>query len=62
MRIIEKIEISNNGFTVYHDYKNEKAIKKLVDYYVSTLKSNGHDYKAKYSTSLITLKHVCCKD
>ena len=62
MRIIEKIDISNNGLTVYHDYKNEKAIKKLMEYYVLTLKANGHEYKAKYSTSLITLKHVCCKD
>ena len=60
MRIIEKIEISNNGLTVYHDYNNEKAIKKLMDYYVLTLKANGHEYKAEYSTSLITLKHVCC--
>lgn len=62
MRIIEKIDISNNGFTVYHDYKNENAIQKLMDYYILTLKANGHEYKAKYSTSLITLKHVCCKN
>jgi len=62
MRIVEKIEISDNGFTVYHDYKKEKAIRKLMEYYVSILKANGHEYKAKYSTSLITLRHVCCQD
>jgi hypothetical protein len=62
MRIIEKIDISDSLITVHHNYKKEKAITKLMDYYISILKENGHDYEAKYSTSLIVLEHVCCKD
>ncbi|MFZ2411403.1 MAG: hypothetical protein WAW23_07530 [Candidatus Methanoperedens sp.] len=59
--IIDKIEILENGINVYHSYKNEKAIQKLRDYYLSLLRANGHEYEAKYSTSLIVLNHVCCR-
>ncbi len=59
--IIDKIEILENGINVYHSYKNEKAIQKIRDYYLSLLRANGHEYEAKYSTSLIVLNHVCCR-
>lgn len=59
--IIDRIEILENGINVYHSYKNEKAIQKLRDYYLSLLRANGHEYEAKYSTSLIVLNHVCCR-
>lgn len=59
--IIDRIEILENGINVYHSYKNEKAIQKLRDYYLSLLRANGHEYEAKYSTSLIVFNHVCCK-
>lgn len=59
--VIDKIEIIEDGINIYHNYKNEKAIQRLRDYYLSILKANGHDYEAKYSTSLIVLKHICCK-
>lgn len=59
--IIDKIEILENGINVYHSYKNEKAIQKIRDYYLSILRANGHEYEAKYSTSLIVLNHVCCR-
>ncbi len=59
--IIDKIEILDNGINVYHSYKNEKAVQKIRDYYLSLLKENGHDYEAKYSTSLIVLNHICCR-
>jgi len=61
MLIVDKIEILENSINIYHNYKNEKAIKNIQDYYVSLLKANGHEYEAKYSTSLIVLNHVCCK-
>ena len=61
MLIVEKIEILENSINIYHNYKNEKAIQNIRDYYVSLLKANGHEYEAKYSTSLIVLNHVCCK-
>lgn len=61
MLIVEKIEILENSINIYHNYKNEKAIQNIRDYYVSLLKTNGHEYEAKYSTSLIVLNHVCCK-
>lgn len=61
LMFIDKMEILDNGFNVYHNYKNEKAIQKIRDYYLSLLKANGHDYQAKYSTSLIVFNHVCCK-
>jgi molybdopterin converting factor small subunit len=58
--IIDKIEILENGINIYHNYKNEKAIQNIRDYYISLMKANGHEYKAKYSTSLIVLNHICC--
>jgi len=59
--IVDKIEILENGINIYHNYKNEKAIQKIRDNYISLLRANGHEYEAKYSTSLIVLNHVCCK-
>jgi len=59
--IVDKIEIMNDGINIYHNYKNETAIKKIRDHYISLLRANGHEYEAKYSTSLIVLNHVCCK-
>lgn len=61
LMFIDKIEILDNNFNVYHNYKNEKAIQKIRDYYLSLLRANGHEYDAKYSTSLIVFNHVCCK-
>jgi hypothetical protein len=61
LQITDKIEILDNGINIYHNYKNEKAIKKIQDYYLSLLRANGHEYEAKFSTSLIVLNHVCCK-
>lgn len=60
--IVDKIEILEHGVNVYHSYKNEKAIQKLQNYYLSLLKANGHEYESKYSTSLIILNHTCCKN
>lgn len=60
--IVDKIDILENGFNVYHNYKKEKAIQKIRDYYLSLLKKNGHEYEAKYSMSLIIFNHVCCRD
>ncbi len=62
LRIIDRIEIFDDSISIYHNYKNEKAIKKIRDYYLSLLKANGHEYEAKYSTSLIVLNHACCRD
>ncbi len=61
LMVVERIDILDNGINVYHDYKNENAIKKIRDYYLSLLKANGHEYEAKYSTSLIVFNHVCCR-
>lgn len=61
MLIVDKIEILDDGINVYHSYKNEKAIQQIRDYYLSLLRANGHEYEAKYSTSLIVFDHVCCK-
>ncbi len=61
MQIIDKIELFDNGLNIYHNYKNEKAVQKLKDYYISLLSANGHQYEAKYSSSLLVLNHVCCK-
>lgn len=61
-QIADKIEIMDNGINVYHSYKNEKAIQTIQEYYLTLLRANGHDYEAKYSTSLIVLNHTCCKD
>lgn len=61
LMIIDKIDMLDNGINIYHNYKNENAIQKLRDYCLSLLRANGHEYEAKYSTSLIVLNHVCCK-
>jgi len=61
LKIIDKIEILDNSINIYHQYKNEKAIQKIRDYYLSLLRANGHEYDAKYSTSLIILSHSCCR-
>ncbi len=60
LQIIDKIEILENGINIYHNYKNEKVIQKILDYYILLMKANGHKYEAKYSTSLIVLNHICC--
>ncbi len=57
---VDKIEILENSINIYHSYKKEKAIQKMQDYFVSLLRENGHEYNAKYSSSLIVLNHVCC--
>lgn len=59
--VVDKIEIMNDGINIYHNYKNEIAIKKIRDHYISLLQANGHEYEAKYSTSLMVLNHICCK-
>ncbi len=61
LMVVDRIDILDNGINVYHDYKNEKAIQKIRDYYLSLLKANGHEYVAKYSTSLMVFNHVCCR-
>ncbi|MDO8724827.1 MAG: hypothetical protein Q7J35_02010 [Candidatus Methanoperedens sp.] len=61
MKIIDKIELFDNGLNIYHNYKNERAIQKLKDYYILLLSENGHQYEAKYSSSLLVLNHVCCR-
>ncbi len=61
MQIIEKIELFDNEINIYHNYKHEVAVQKLLDHYVSLLSANGHQYEGKYSTSLIVLSHVCCR-
>ncbi|MFH0904794.1 MAG: hypothetical protein V1854_06385 [Methanobacteriota archaeon] len=61
MQIIDKIELFDNGLNIYHNYKNEAAVQKLRDYYISLLSTNGHQYEAKYSSSLLVLNHVCCR-
>lgn len=60
LQIIDKIEVFDRSINIYHSYKNEKAIQKIQDYYLSLLKANGHEYEAKYSSSLIVLNHLCC--
>lgn len=62
MLMVDKIDIFENNIQISHNYKNEKAIQKISDYYLSLLKENGHEYQAKYSMSLIILEHVCCRD
>lgn len=62
LMIVDKIDIMNDVINIYHNYKDEKAIQKIRDNYISLLRANGHEYDAKYSTSLIVLNHVCCKN
>lgn len=62
LQMIKKIDLFENGLNIYHDYKDERAVLRLRDYYISLLRANGHQYEAKYSTSLIVLNHVCCRD
>jgi hypothetical protein len=61
MQLIEKIELFDNEINIYHNYKHEIAVQKLLDHYLSLLSANGHQYEGKYSTSLIVLSHVCCR-
>ncbi len=62
LRIVDKIEIYDYDINIYHNFKNEKAIQAIRDYYLSLLRANGHEYEAKYSTSLIVLNHTCCRN
>ncbi|VVB89246.1 Uncharacterised protein [uncultured archaeon] len=61
MQIIDKIELFEKGLNIYHSYKNDDAVQKLSDYYISLLGANGHRYEAKYSSCLLVLSHACCK-
>jgi hypothetical protein len=62
LMVVDKVDIMNDVINIYHNYKDEKAIQKIRDHYISLLRANGHEYDAKYSTSLIVLNHVCCKN
>ncbi|MDP3105144.1 MAG: hypothetical protein Q8M95_11125 [Candidatus Methanoperedens sp.] len=61
MQLIDKIELFDNEINIYHNYKLEKAVQRLLEYYISLLNANGHQYEGKYSTSLIVLSHACCR-
>ncbi len=61
MQLIDKIELFGTGLNIYHNYRNEETIEKMKEYYLSLLRANGHEYEAKYSTSLLVLDHICCK-
>lgn len=57
MGLVEKIEYSDmETIKIYHGYKDEDAIRRLTDFYVYLLESNGHAFRAKYSASLIILE------
>ncbi|MCL7413523.1 MAG: hypothetical protein M8353_07915 [ANME-2 cluster archaeon] len=59
MGLVEKIEYSDmETIKIYHGYKNEDAIKRLTDFYIYLLESNGHSFSAKYSASLIILEEI----
>lgn len=61
LMIIDKLEILDNSINIYHNFKTEKALQNIRDYFISLLKANGHEYEAKYSSSLLILTHVCCQ-
>lgn len=61
LMLIDKIEILENSINIYHNFKNERSLQNIRDYFLSLLKANGHEYEAKYSTSLIVLNHICCR-
>ncbi|HLB70214.1 MAG: hypothetical protein OIN88_14885 [Candidatus Methanoperedens sp.] len=52
----------NREINIYHNYRNENAVLRLRDYYLSLLRANGHEYEAKCSASMMVLTHVCCSD
>ncbi|MCL7476155.1 MAG: hypothetical protein SCH39_11735 [Methanosarcinales archaeon] len=59
MGLVEKIEYSDmETIKIYHGYKDEDAIRRLTDFYLYLLESNGHHCSAKCSASLVILEGI----
>ncbi len=57
MGLIEKMDIDADSLIIYHKFTTPKAIKKLGEILVNTLRLNGQIYTSKVSNNIISLKH-----
>ena len=60
-QIVNNIEIElesgNESVNIQHDYKDEKTIIKLIEYFSNIFEANGHQFDVTHSNSLIIFKH-----
>jgi len=59
-QIVNNIEIQlepgNESVKIQHDYKNEKTILKLIQFFSNIFEANGHKFDVTHSSSLIIFK------
>lgn len=59
-QIVNNIEIhlepGNEFVKIQHDYRDEKTIMKLIQYFSNIFEANGHKFDATHSSSLIIFK------
>jgi len=52
-----QLEPGQETVKIQHDYRNEKTISKLIQYFSRALEANGHTFDVTHSGSLIIFKH-----
>lgn len=56
-RIADRIDISNDDITVFHNFRNIQAVEKIKTGLTSLLEASGHLYDAIITSNTIILKH-----
>lgn len=60
-QIVNNIEIQlepgKESVMIQHDYRDEKTIIKLIEYFSHIFEANGHQFDVTHSSSLIIFKH-----
>ena len=56
-RIADRVDINDEGITVFHNFRDIQAVEKIKKSLVSLLESSGHLYDARITSNTIILKH-----
>lgn len=60
LQIVDSVEIQtepeNESIKIHHNYRNEKAISKMIQYFSKIFEANGHEFEVNYSSSFITFE------
>lgn len=56
-RIVDRVDISNGGITIFHNFRDIQAVEKVKKSLTSLLEVSGHLYDARITSNTIILKH-----
>lgn len=56
-RVADRVEINNDNMTLFHSFRDLRAVDKLRKSLVMILETNGHLYDARMISNMIILKH-----